>query len=331
MGFREDEYDAQTRFKGSHPDISNGARAQGTYKGKEYGFCLPVACSAENLWSGHRTEAIELYKMLGIPWHDGINGASSNHMCDSQASCINFLLPFATRPAALLRLIKPHVPEAVSIVPITEGRLALALSFEWIGKRNYLKERSTSPTRQRGAHNTSVDAVFRCRLSDGRLLVVLVEWKYTERYSSTSYLFSPSGTYRPAIYAHLLNEPWSPINPRALEHFNDLFYEPFYQLFRHQALGAAMESAGEMGADIVCLWHIAPSRNRELLRVTSPGLKTLGSDVYAIWNGLLREPDRFKSISTGQLFAPGKWEADPELAPWWAYVSQRYTGMLKTS
>ena len=109
-----------------------------------------------------------------IRWHDGIDGAPSNHLCCSQSCCVNFLLPFVRAPkelAAVLRKIGYDVEEVLPFCedePLDDGAPPYMV-FEWIGTKNYLGEhrrgrvatdhdvhgvwsRLTSPDRFRGAH-----------------------------------------------------------------------------------------------------------------------------------------------------------------------------------
>ena len=96
--------------------------------------------------------------------HDGQDGKPSNHMCDSQVCCANFLFPFADKPEALAALLKPIFPNLQEMLPIEDG---LYMAFEWIGKDNYLHEVSRNGLRSRGANFTSADAAVRFRCTAG--------------------------------------------------------------------------------------------------------------------------------------------------------------------
>jgi hypothetical protein len=107
--------------------------------------------------------------------------------------------------------------------------------------------------------------------------------------------------------------------------FDSLFYEPFYQLMRQQCLGHEMERAHELGADVVSLLHIAPAHNRAFRAITSPTLRHLGDSVTGVWAALVREPDRFASVSTEALFGPILHNGQfPELRVWQEYITARY-------
>ncbi len=200
------------------------------------------------------------------------------------------------------------------------------VSFEWIGQDNYLGEKMPRHgKRTRGANFTSADAAVMFERKNGLKQIVLIEWKYTESYSSTSLKVAKSGTDRTAIYAHLYNRDDFPLNKQLLPSFESLFYEPFYQLMRQQLLAHEMERVQELGAEIVSLLHIAPAHNTDFQRVTSPALRTLGDSVIEVWKKLQRNPDRFTSISTEDMFNRFAAEMSLDMAAWWEYITTRYS------
>jgi len=320
--FLVSEKPKQATFKATSAYFSEPARTAGTYRKKSYPFCLPREDSAENLWHDIRRPAIEYFRRHGIHWHDGIGDAPSNHLCDSQVCCANFLFPFANQPEALAALLRPHFPSINRMEPIEDD---LYVAFEWIGAENYLGEKTgRTGTRTRGAHFTSTDAAVMFRDTSGRWQIVLIEWKYTESYSSAPYHISKHGTDRTKIYEPLFTRADCPIDKTKLAEFGDLFYEPFYQFMRQQFLAHEMERARELGAERVTLLHIAPAANTDFRRVTSPALKSVGNTATGVWKSLLREPEYFISVSTEELFGAFPVAAHLQLQPWWAYLTARY-------
>jgi len=93
--FLENEKPPQARFKRETPCFSSLARQDGVYKGKSRPFCLPVEHADENLMPEVRRSAPEWFQTHGIRWHDGQGGKPSNHLCDSQVCCVNFLFAFS--------------------------------------------------------------------------------------------------------------------------------------------------------------------------------------------------------------------------------------------
>ncbi|PKO04994.1 MAG: hypothetical protein CVU41_14645 [Chloroflexi bacterium HGW-Chloroflexi-3] len=320
--FLESEKPHQSAFKQSSPTFTPEARQPGLYKTKYRPFCLPLTYAELNLFPGIRESALQHFARHEIKWHDGQNGKCSNHMCDSQVCCVNFLFPFADQPHALAQLLKPIFPLLDHMLPVEDGKL---VSFEWIGSHNYLGEKiSRNGKRTRGANYTSADAIVLFERTDKKRQIALIEWKYTESYGGTNLKFAKSGTDRTGIYRHLYDSEDCPIRKELLPGFDALFFEPFYQFMRQQFLAHEMEKAREMDADIVSLLHIAPAHNLDFKKVTSPALKHLGSSPTEIWGKLVKDETRFKSVYTEDLFGKLAKEQLPELTEWLAYVLARY-------
>lgn len=326
--FLESEKLKQVNFKKSSPNFSDLAWIDGVYKGIPRPFCLPLEFAEQNLFPEIRDNALSHFEKHHIKWHDGQNGKPSNHLCDSQVCCVNFLFPLANKPEALSKILHPIFPELGHMLPIESGQY---VSFEWIGQENYLGEKiSRNRQRTRGANFTSADSIVMFERTDKKRQVVLIEWKYTESYGSTNLKFSSSGTDRTNIYRHLLESTDCPINKEILPGFEALFYEPFYQFMRQQFLANEMEKAHELDADFVTLLHIAPAHNTDFQKVTSPELKILGSSVTDIWKKLANSKERFLSISTEQLFGNLYGEQFPEIKPWLEYIYSRYSWVNET-
>jgi hypothetical protein len=320
--FLETEKRRQAKFKAISPYFSEAARSDGSYKGKPRPFCLPLECAEETLFSEIRSPALTYFAVHGIKWHDGRNGKPSNHLCDSQACCVNFLFPFADKPRALAKVLRPIFPGLREMLPVEDGQY---VAFEWIGQENYLGEKTPrSGKRTRGANFTSADAAVLFERNGGKRQMVLVEWKYTESYGSVSLRVAPSGTDRTEIYRPLYLGDDCPLNKDLLPGFDSLFYEPFYQLMRQQLLAHEMEKARELGANIVSVLHIAPARNTDFHRVTSPELQKLGETATGVWTKLVRAQGRFISVSTERLFGSLFTEQVPEMQMWIEYVGKRY-------
>jgi len=324
--FLESEKKHQENFKLTSKTISSEARNAGEYKGKTRPFCLPANLSEQNLFPDIRISAINFFKENSIKWHDGKNSNPSNHLCDSQVCCVNFLFPFANKPDSLAKVLRPFFPELEKMLPVEKEQF---VSFEWIGKENYLGERITrNGQRTRGANFTSADAIVKFERNDKKKQIVLIEWKYTESYGSIDKKIAASGTDRSLIYQHLYNKIECPVNKNILPDFDALFYEPFYQLMRQQFLAHEMEKAHELDADIVSLLHIAPNLNKDFRRVTSPSLESLGESVTSVWTKLVNDKSRFLSLNTEILFGKQNIENLHEMESWIKYISSRYSFII---
>ncbi len=325
--FLESEKVRLSKFKQESGYFSNESLADGLYRTKHRSYCVPRERSSENLFSEIRNSAINYFTEFEIIWHDVINKKPSNHLCDSTVSCVNFLFPFADKPMALKELFRPLFPTIEKILPMEKDGLFLAL--EWIGKENYLGERGGKRGRRtRGAYYTSADAAVMFQCKDKKKQIVLIEWKYTESYRPTSLKISESGIDRTKIYEHLFQREDFPLKKELLPSFDSLFYEPFYQFMRQQALAHEMERFRELNAEVVSLLHIAPAMNKEFQRVTSPPLAELGETVIQIWKDLQRVPNRFHSISTEEMFSRLPIQDYPALDSWWEYITSRYSWIV---
>lgn len=322
--FLEIERQRLVEFKKNTPYLSDAARIEGVYKkGKSHPICLPRGHAEENLFPGIRETAPAYFSKFEIKWHDGQTGKPSNHLCDSQVCCVNFLFPFGQQPNALAELLRPVFPDLAQMLLIENEQY---VAFEWIGQHNCLGEKvSRNGKRTRGANFTSADAAMMFDRTDGKRQIVLIEWKYTEAYNSKQSLaIAKSGTDRREIYRWLYDRSDCPLNKDMLPSFDALFYEPFYQLMRQQFLAHEMEKAHELGADVVSVLHIAPMHNTDFRRVTSPELEKLGDTATGVWQQLVAERDRFASVSTETLFDPMVAKPAPEMRVWAGYIGARY-------
>ena len=327
--FLESEKPHQAKFKRESRSFSDPARQDGEHKGKFRDFCLPIEHAEENLITEARKAAVDWFDTHDIKWHDGKDVNPSNHLCDSQVCCVNFLFPFADRPEPLASLLRPLFPELRRVVPIEDGE---CVAFEWIGERNYLGERVRAGGRRtRGANFTSADAAVAFERADGKKQVVLIEWKYTESYHSIHIKTSSRGTDRTTIYQPLFDKEDCPLDKGLIPSFESLFFEPFYQLMRQQFLALGMEKARELKADIVSLLHVAPDHNKDFRRVTSPGLKPLGDTATGVWKRLVKPSGRFLSVSTERLFGRLLVEPPAEMKPWAEYLIRRYPWAMDTA
>lgn len=335
LSFRDKEKERYKEIKAKL--FSSEAKQSGFYNKIEREFCLADEYSYENLYQGIRDSAITYFLIRGIPWHDGLKAGHlpSNHLCCSQSCCVNFLFPMVKRSDLVKSVFSLYYPEIAEVLPIVEdkpltGGTSPFFAFEWTGNPDgdYLNEgkrKGRKPTR--GANFTSADFVIRFREKDGRIHIVLGEWKYTEEYGRSNKGSGAQGDVRRKTYTQFFKKKGGVFSANEdLDRLYDgLFYEPFYQLMRLQLLAQEMEVNKEMGADTVSVLHISPEANVGFRKnVTSAYLKSRfpGTGVLEIWKELV-SPDRFKSISTEDLInrIVGTPAADQE---WVIYLKKRY-------
>jgi hypothetical protein len=258
-----------------------------------------------------------------IQWH-----RHANHGLSSQVCCLNFLLPFAERPDLLRRWVNHVTGDEVSEMLLIERDRAgqpWFVTFEWIGDTDHLNESKDGAPRQRGANATAADAAVAFRDVQGRTQLLLIEWKYTERYGQP---LKPNGNAtRRRRYQHIFRQPNGPIGGDADVTLEDFFYEPFYQLLRQQMLAWHTEARNPQ-IDRARVLHLSPSGNRPLRQVTSPGLRRFGDDAFVVFGSLLANPRDFVSMSIEEAFAPlAAW---PE-AEWYPWLRDRYWSLCPDS
>lgn len=327
VSFIEQQRSLQAGLKGNRELFSENASPNGVFKKTSYPFCLPLEAAEENIFSYIREDVFDFFNDSGIKWHMGGKRRPNNHLCSSQVCCVNFLFPLSQEPNELTTIFKPVFSDIKEFLPIENGYF---VSFEWIGEMDYLGEKKNNNTkRTRGALYTSADSIIRYVNTSGKIHVVLIEWKYTETYSSHSYLIADSGKDRREIYQHLFDREDFPLNKTMLPEVSDLFFEPFYQFMRQQLLANEMEKAREMDADIVSVLHISPKANSGFKRITSMGLVGFGNSATEVWRNLLLKKDRFNSVSTETLFSPILMTPSKPLELWARYIRSRYPWVLE--
>jgi hypothetical protein len=270
-----------------------------------------------NLWEGIRQNALAYFKNNNIPWWMSTPEIPTGHLLSSQIACVNPLFYLRHNQGLATKVLQNIDSRIVSAVemdyPDTDTGY---VAFEIVGKNNYLGERQHT----RGEYATSVDAVMVGRKSDGKNILVLIEWKYTEYYEAGKSLYIQA---RSDIYNPLLRATDSPFKEIVYNSkpFEPLYYEPFYELMRQTLLGWKMTDAQEYNCDEYIHLYIVPNDNSELLlNNTSQGLN--GTTVNEAWQNVLRNPNLFKIISPETLLEPIRNE--PNTHEFFNYLTRRY-------
>ena len=157
-GFETEAKYRQCRFRNASPTISDHARWPTDATGRWNHHLLSLGSGEENLFPGIRGTggAIDFFCKRRIKWWKGGDGRTdgpTRNMTSSQVACVNFLLPLAGIPGALLSVLRTLDSDVRDVVPILHEEHASPVEFEWIGLCRSLEGGHT-----RGAHNTSVDA-----------------------------------------------------------------------------------------------------------------------------------------------------------------------------
>jgi hypothetical protein len=287
MNYREDERQRAIQLR----DELFRDPGDGFYKNIKRDFVLSKPDL--NIWTGIREDAIDYYKKYKISWWDS-GDEPTGHLLSSQIACLNHLYFLRQREDAatlILRNINHKIQKALII---DTG----FVEFEKVGSKKLGGEKHLT----RGANCTSIDALMLGEDIYGKRILFLIEWKYTETYSSESKLKGVSGERRLKAYKELLSADNCPI---AIENHEHLYYEPFYQLMRQTLLGCEMVKRNEYNASDWIHIHVIPDKNKELKsNVTSPRLKNNGNNIEEAWKSVLKEPDKYISIDPKKLLLP---------------------------
>jgi hypothetical protein len=259
-----------------------------------------------------------------IQWH-----THANHGLSSQVCCVNFLMPLADKPEMLARWVGHNLgiapPQMLVVEPNRAGQDWL-LTFEWIGETDYLNEADSNGNRGRGANATAADAAVKFQTPDGKIHLVLIEWKYTESYGAPL-SGDPTGK-RIKRYSDIAFSPAGPMRGDLDLTLTDFFWEPFYQLLRQQMLAWHIENDPDSGIDRARVLHISPSANSALHKVTSPVLRKFGDDAFEVFRSLLTDQAAFVGVTIEDAFAPlASW---PE-ANWYPALRERYSSLCHLS
>ncbi len=313
------------------------ARTPTDDKGRRHGHLLALGHEHENLIPELRGPggAVDFFASRGIKWwrngrsgdQPGVAGPTRN-LASSQVACVNFLLPLARRPAALLAFLRQVDPEVVAVEPIPDpkGRPPALVEFEWVGWSAPIEGGRIS----RGAMQTSADAVVLGRTASG-LRAFVFEWKYCEEYLRPDDKGAgSSGDTRRRRYQGRYAASDSAF--RGDVPLDEFLFEPFYQLMRLRLLADEIERSG-LGPDVEVsdarVVVVCPAANRDYLLAVPgthlarrhPSLPTVEFSMQAT----LHDPRGIQVATSEALVAGLRASAEARsLGSWLNYHARRY-------
>ena len=302
---------------------------------------LSLGCEEENLYPGVRGSggAIDFFRQRGINWWKSSRSGDdveaegpTRNMASSQVACVNFLLPLARIPGALLSALSAIDDDVRAIVDIHHEGNTSSVEFEWIGL-----DRSLEGGRTRGAQNTSIDAFLVVETESGRRRAYLLEWKYAEQYLRSTPDFKgkgKSGETRRRRYGDRYRASFSSINPEAAPELDGFLYEPFYQIMRQRLLADRMVHRRELDVAEAKVVVVVPEQNRAYRSIadgrntTSPPLirrfphvDTVGE----VMRSVLKDADaQFDMMAPSTLLDAVIRAHRDETAAWANYWRERY-------
>ena len=340
-GFERSAKRRQQQFRDESPTVSERGRLPTDDKGLRNPHLLAIGCEADNLFPGVRSEggAIDQFRRRGIKWwkssrsgDDSKSDGPTRNMASSQVACVNFLLPLAIVPGALLSVLRALDDDVAGVVSISHDGGESDVEFEWIGLGHSLEGGTV-----RGAQNTSIDAFLVAVTTKGRRRAYLLEWKYVEQYLSSAAEFKGDGSQgvtRRLRYDERYHSPLSSFNPAAAPLLDDFLYEPFYQIMRQRLLADRMIQDRELGIDEAKVVVIVPEENWAYRTVTDSRTTTSPllarrfcqlETVEAVMRASLKDPDaQFDMVAPAQLLDGVARSLPDETVDWANYWRDRY-------
>jgi len=323
----------QARFRSTLP---LEARSPGDDKGRRNHHLLALGHEHENLFPGLRGPggALDFFRERRIKWWrsgrsgDAPGDGPTRNLASSQLACVNFLLPLAGTPDALLALVRAIDPDVRELVPIPDpsGAPASLVQFEWVGWSAPIEGGRLN----RGAMQTSADALIVGRTPAG-LRALVFEWKYCEEYLAPEDKgLGPSGDTRRRRYAPRYAARDSAFAGEVP--LDDFLYEPFYQLLRLRLLADEVQRGGlAPGMPVVDarVVVVCPAANTDYLDAVAstplarrfPGLGT----VAEVMQATLRAPEGIAAVASEHLVAGLRaGPTAPGISAWLDYHRVRY-------
>ena len=268
-----------------------------------------------------------------------------NNVCSSAAACLNVMGNLNNYKDDLLSFLNSFDLEIQELINFPTGlKLDNELYddkgfviFEWIGS-------SKSPINEmgggRGLNRTSIDAFLLAKIQN-KITQILIEWKFTETYSSQEQLqkfAGKRGIERLRRYSSVLklmrkedSFPFNMSDEGGLGLY-DFGYEPFYQLMRMHLLAKTstpLKLNNDLTIEDYRILHLTHSENQGLNLLTKkqtqlcPYLsKFIGKNIHEVWE------EYILSAFESKKFKSGYWDQEIYLIKDKSlnnYLSTRYT------
>lgn len=273
-------------------------RGGGWYKDKKRSFCLQKGQEYFNLYEEIRDDVKHYFETEHIAFW-GNEREVPNHTLSSQVACLNHLFAIRNDPETVIGIAKAITgrDDIIGMKKVDCDQEPQYIAFEVVSKDDHLNENTTP---NRGAFCTSIDAVMLADLKGGGTLLIMIEWKYTESYSSNdkSKESDPDRPMQPEAkgierlkrYCQLITnsedlesisiddttcENELELNEDILPYRGSIYFqEPYYQLMRQTLWAEQMikyQSSEKIKATEFMHIHVIPAGNKELLNTGFDG------------------------------------------------------------
>lgn len=304
------EYQEKERKDAPIRNCFNGDIFGGVYKNQPRPFVLKNW--ENNFYQPILHEVQDYFTHNKISWWGG--KSPTGHILSSQIACLNHLFFIREDKDAVLAVAKTICNDIVTVLPIPiDNYLSAFISFEAVSDNDLLNE--GRPTR--GSNCTSIDALILAKNNDGKIILIPMEWKYTEFYDNTDKSSQASGIIRLNRYSKLINES-SQLKLKKTDYTSSIyFFEPFYQLMRQTLWAEQMikHKANErVKADDFIHVHVIPKDNHDLLKddmntnkrrkgYSNREIPEKFDSLEKTWKSVLKDSNKYKIITPEDLLS----------------------------
>jgi hypothetical protein len=318
--------------------LSTAGQGTGDQFTQRHPFIVPEGAEDENLFAALRGPdgARAYFEDRRITWWrnpksgDRAPGRGpTRNMTSSQIACVNLFLPIREHPALLTALLRTIDSSIVDVAPVPyetkNGAASTSLvELEWTGPHGTLEGGGS-----RGSRATSADACLIGVTDTGARRLFLIECKYTEQYTEKGGAKGGGelGAARRKRYDHRYRAPNSCFSGAVP--FEDVLYEPFYQIVRLGLLADAVSEKHPGLFDATRIAVVCPRENRAYRnRVTSPALRQQfpsSRTVEQVARSLWRDPAGFSMLDPRDLMDSARSATKSlSLEAWSRYIAERY-------
>ena len=285
--------------------IKDGFFGNGIFRGTKYPYVL--GDYKNNFYPPIIEEVLEYFEKNEIKWWNkdiNINHPAANTL-SSQIACLNHLF-FIRRSKFLSLYILNFITNRkfIDLFTLDNDKYNKAyISFEVSSDKDHLNEISTN----RGELNTSIDAVFLAEDENHKKCMVIIEWKYTEKYSNEDESIKiengihKKGEERLNRYTSLIT------NSKQLKYKHSnykssvYFYGELYQLTRQTLWAEQMiENKDDESIKADDFLHLAVISNKNKSMLSSV-YKISNMNLEDTWRNVLNDNSKFMIIDNKKI------------------------------
>lgn len=217
-------FERRKQIKYYYNNLNKIVQNKGYFDGEKRDFVLQNG--KDNLFGKIQDDCLKYFEQKKISWW-GENKSKrlpSGHLVSSQIHCLNHLFALRKDDIAIKAIIENATGLKIKeVYPAPFDKDGGFISFEFVCKNKSLLDEKYET---RGANCTSIDALVYIQTTDGRKLLIPIEWKYTETYQSKEAEESSLERYPKLIDSESNLKKWC-----------DLYKaDPYYELMRQSLL-----------------------------------------------------------------------------------------------